>query len=129
MADQFPGIKPATRRFRLGQFPVKIYRALSGATVKRAFGNRAYGYELSLGFENITDSAVVQIIDHYNATSAGFQRFTLPAEIFAGMNAALTGRIQSPTQIKWEYAEPPDVDSVITGLSTVSVVFVGELDY
>ena len=50
MAEQFPKIKPTTRAFKLGSFPVKVYRALSGATVKRAFGNRATGYELQLGF-------------------------------------------------------------------------------
>lgn len=129
MAAQFPGIKPASRSFRLGQFPTKVYRALSGATVKRSFGNRAYGYELQLSFENIADAVAVQIIDHYNSTSAGFERFTLPAELFAGMSTALTATVQAPTQIKWEYAQPPDVQSVITGRSTVAVTLTGELDY
>jgi hypothetical protein len=110
MTAQFPGIKPAERSFRLGQYPVKSYRALSGATVKRAFGNRAYGYELQLSFNNISDAVTSQLIDHYNATSGGFERFTLPAELFVGMSSTLASKIQSPTQIKWEYTNPPEVE-------------------
>jgi len=129
MTAQFPGIKPAERSFRLGQYPVKSYRALSGATVKRAFGNRAYGYELQLSFNNISDAVTSQLIDHYNATSGGFERFTLPAELFVGMSTTLAGKIQSPTQIKWEYTNPPEVKSVINGRSTVTINLAGELDY
>lgn len=129
MSEQFPKIKPSSRSFKPGQFPVKVYRAASGATVKRAFGNRAFGYQLEVEFENILDSVALQIIDHYNSTKGGFERFTLPADLFVGMSAALTATIQSPTQIKWEYAEAPDVKSVILGRSSVSVNFVGELDY
>lgn len=129
MTAQFPGIKPSSRSFKPGQFPVKVYRAASGATVKRAFGNRAFGYQLEVQFENILDSVALQIVDHYNTTKAGFERFTLPSELFVGMSAALTAIIQSPTQIKWEYAEPPEVQSVIVGRSSVGVSFVGELDY
>lgn len=129
MTAQFPGIKPAERSFRLGQYPVKSYRALSGAVVKRAFGNRAYGYELQLSFNNISDAVTVQLINHYEATSGGFERFTLPAELFAGMSSTLTGKIQSPTQIKWEYVNPPEVKSVINGRSTVTINLAGELDY
>lgn len=129
MTAQFPGIKPAERSFRLGQYPVKTYRALSGATVKRAFGNRAYGYELQLSFNNISDAVTAQLIDHYDATKGGFERFTLPAELFAGMSTTLTSKIQSPTQIKWEYVNPPEVRSVINGRSTVTINLAGELDY
>ena len=129
MTAQFPGIKPAERSFRLGQYPVKSYRALSGATVKRAFGNRAYGYELQLSFNNISDAVTSQLIDHYNATSGGFERFTLPAELFVGMSTTLAGKIQSPTQIKWEYTNPPEVKSVINGRSTVTINLAGELYY
>jgi hypothetical protein len=129
MAAQFPGIKPSERSFRPGQYPVKVYRALSGATVKRAFGNRAYGYEMQLSFINITDAVTTQLINHYNSTSGGFERFTLPAELFTGMDALLAALVQAPTQIKWEYTAPPDVKSVYSGRSTVTVTLAGELDY
>jgi hypothetical protein len=129
MAEQFPGIKPTTRAFKLGTFPVKTYRALSGATVKRAFGNRASGYELQLGFENISDATTEQLLAHYNGSSGGFNRFTLPASLFAGMTTTLRGYIQAPTSIRWGYAGPPEVQSVYTGRSRVSITLIGELDF
>lgn len=129
MAEQFPSIKPTTRAFKLGSFPVKTYRALSGATVKRAFGNRASGYELQLGFDNISDTITAQLLAHYNGSSGGFDRFTLPADLFAGMTDTLRGYIQAPTSIRWEYAGPPEVQSVYTGRSRVSITLIGELDF
>lgn len=129
MAAQFPGVKPTERSFRLGQYPTKVYRALSGATVKRSYGNRPYSYELKLSFTNIPDTTTTQLLTHYTSTSGGFERFTLPTELFAGMSTALTAQIQSPTQIKWEYTTPPEVTSVYTGLSTVTITLAGELDY
>jgi hypothetical protein len=129
MAEQFPRIKPTTRAFKLGTFPVKTYRALSGATVKRAFGNRASGFELQLGFDNIPDATTEQLLAHYNGSSGGFDRFTLPADLFAGMTTTLRGYIQAPTSIRWEYAGPPEVQSVYTGRSRVSITLIGELDF
>jgi len=129
MAEQFPRIKPTTRAFKLGSFPVKVYRALSGATVKRAFGNRATGFELQLGFDNIPDATTEQLLAHYNASQGGFDRFTLPADLFAGMTTGLRGYIQAPTSIRWEYAGPPEVESVFIGRSRVSITLLGELDY
>lgn len=129
MAEQFPAIKPTTRAFKLGSFPVKTYRSLSGATVKRAFGNRAYGFELQLGFDNISDATTEQLLAHYNGSSGGFERFTLPADLFAGMTDSLRGYIQAPANIRWEYAGAPEVESVFTGRSRVSITLIGELDY
>jgi hypothetical protein len=129
MAAQFPGIKPTDRSFRLGQYPTKVYRALSGATVKRSYGNRPYAYEIKLSFTNIPDTTTTQLLTHYTSTRGGFERFTLPAELFAGMSAALTSQIQAPTQILWEYTSPPEVTSVYTDRSTVAITLAGELEY
>lgn len=129
MSAQFPGIKPAGRSFKLGTFPVKTYRALSGATVKRSFGNRSFGYELSLDYTNIPDGSTASLIDHYNETAGGFERFTLPADLFAGMTTTLAGKIQSPGSIQWEYSGPPEVTSVYPGRSNVKIQLNGELQY
>lgn len=129
MAEQFPNIKPAERNFRLGQYPVKSYRALSGVTVKRAFGNRPYGYSLELSFNNITDDVTTQILNHYDGTSGGFERFTLPDTLFSGMSSSLTSKIQAPSQIKWEYVGPPEVQSVVPGRSNVRFTLAGEINY
>jgi len=127
MSLPFPDIKPSARSFKMGTFPTKVYRAMSGAIVKRSFGNRPTGYELSLEFENITDANAALIVKHYNDVSAGFVGFTIPATVLAGMATGLQSYIQAPVGIKWEYATAPEVQSVITGRSSVSVRLVGEL--
>lgn len=129
MAAQFPSIKPAGRSFKLGAFPTKVYRALSGATVKRSFGNRAFGYELNLEYSNIKDDITVQLVDHYTNTSGGFERFTLPDALFEGMTTTLKGKVQAPTQIQWEYAGAPEITSVFPGVSSVQIQLIGELTY
>ena len=125
----FPSIRPTGRSYTPGQFPTKTYRGLSGATVKRVFGNRAFGHTIDLQFENISDTNTKTIIDHYYGQYGSYSRFTLPDDIFSGMSTTLKGVVQAPINILWEYAEPPQVESVFNGRSTVTVRLVGELDY
>jgi hypothetical protein len=126
----FPSIRPTGRSYAPGQFPTKIYRGLSGATVKRIFGNRSFGHSIELEFANITDANVRLILDHYYARGGNYTRFALPNEIFSGMSASLRAVVQAPhPNILWEYAQPPQVESVFNGRSTVTVSLIGELDY
>ena len=125
----FPSIRPTGRSYSPGQFPTKIYRGLSGATVKRVFGNRSFGHVINLQFENISDANTKAILDHYYGQFGNYARFTLPDAAFSGTSSALKGVLQAPTNILWEYAEPPQVESVFNGRSTVIVRLVGELDY
>ena len=127
MALVFPAIKPTARSFKQGAFPTKVYRALSGATAKRSFGNRAYGFELQLQFENVRDAVAELILKHYSDTSGGFERFTLPTEVLAGMGGGLSGYANPTATIRWEYTGAPDVSSVRDGISSVRVSLVGEL--
>lgn len=127
MSVPFPDVKPTGRSFTPGQFPTKVYRALSGATVKRSFGNRAYGNQMTLEFDNIDDTTAALILKHYTDTSAGFERFSLPAAVFVGMSATLQSYAQSPSTILWEYTDPPEVESVTCGFNRVRVSLIGEL--
>jgi hypothetical protein len=128
MSTPFPSLKPSAREIKLGAFPTKTYRALSGATVKRSFGNRPFGYELQLEFRNIADTITAQILQHYTTNSGGFARFTLPEALFAGMSATLQSYTRNPAGILWEYASPPSVQSVQADISTVQITLVGELN-
>lgn len=128
MSVAFPQIKPSDREFTLGTFPTKSYRSLSGATVKRSFGNRPYGFQLRLVFTNVKDEITNQLLGHYETTRAGFERFTIPSTVFAGMSNDLRARIQQPYNIRWEYASPPTVQSVYRGISTVTIDLNGELN-
>ena len=136
MASKFPAIRPTSRTFTMGDYPSKTYTSLSGAIFKRAFGNRQTGYTLNLTFRNIGDTSELrslsgtakQIIDHYNSVDGTYDKFNLPHRMFAGMDDGLETLIQAPSNISWRYAAPPQVESVKTGVSTVIVSFIGELD-
>ena len=124
---RFPALKPTARSFKPGDYPSKTYRALSGAIVKRGFGNRATGYELQLEFANISDSVLNQILDHYLGQKGTLTSFTLPTSVVTGYSTAVGNAIRVPDGIEWFYASAPEVQSVIKGISTVRVTFNGEL--
>ena len=126
MAD-FPALTPTARSFQLGQYPVKTYRAMSGATLRRSFGNRAFGHTLDLQFDNVPEATVNTIIDHYNTQGGGTLGCTLPATVFGGYSTDLRNRAQNPTGIEWLYAEPPSVSSVLRDRSSVTVKLIGEI--
>ena len=123
----FPALKSTARSFQLGQYPVKTYRAMSGAVVRRSFGNKAFGYTLDLEFANIPEATVNTIIDHYNGQQGGTLGFAIATAVFAGYTVTLQGKVRNPSGIEWLYAEPPNVSSVIRGISTVTVKLIGEM--
>jgi hypothetical protein len=124
---RFPALKPSARSFQLGQYPVKTYRAMSGAVVRRSFGNKAFGYTLDLQFENEPEATVNTIIDHYNGQQGGTLGFEIASAVFAGYSANLQNKVRVPPGIEWFYAEPPNVSSVIAGISTITVKLIGEM--
>jgi len=132
----FPSIKPTTRSFSMGDYPSKTYRSLSGAIFKRAFGNRQTGYTMDLTFKNIGDTSELrtnsgtakEIMDHYGNVDGTFESFTLPARVFEGMDNGVRDLVRSPADVKWRYAEAPKVQSVKSGISTVVVKLVGEIE-
>jgi hypothetical protein len=100
---------------------------MSGAVVRRSFGNKAFGYTLELEFANVPETTVNTIIDHYNGQQGGTLGFAIATAVFAGYTVTLQGKVRSPSGIEWLYAEPPNVSSVIGGISTVTVKLVGEM--
>jgi hypothetical protein len=130
MAD-FPRIKPTTRSFTMGQYPTKIYRALSGRTIRRSFGSRPFGATLDLTFENVPETVLSAIYSHYHGQKGDSIGFGLPLELLAGLPAAATITAQlrqgSPfSGMVWFYAESPSVENTFRNLSTISVQLVAE---
>jgi hypothetical protein len=128
MSRTFPAIKPASRQFTGGVYPTKIYRSLAGTAFKRSFGSKPGNFRMSLVFSNIKDPVTKQILDHYYETAAGFSRFALPAQIFAGMSNELSAVAAQASTIRWEYENPPEVESVYNGISNVTVNLSGEIN-
>lgn len=111
----------------MGEYPVKIYRALSGKTVRRSFGNRPFGFSLNLSYENVRESVVQSIINHYNIQQGQTIGFDLPTAVFAGLSLPTIALIRAPSQTLWFYAEPPSIEAVHRSISTVSVKLIGDL--
>ncbi len=133
----FPSLKPTQRSMSMGQQPVKEYRSLNGAIVRRSFGNRRFAYLLDLTFENISEASLALIWDHYHNNQTVQNGFAVPDIVFSGYssNEALgrpdgfVSRINRMAGIIWFYTEPPQVESVVLSYSNVQVRLSGELSY
>lgn len=133
----FPLLRPAQRTISMGQAPIKEYRALNGAIVRRSFGNKRFGYVVELTFQNITEASVSLIWDHYHDNQNLQNGFSLPDSIFSGYSTnetigrpeGLVSRVNRMANITWFYIEPPSIESVERSRSTVQVRLAGELRY
>ena len=125
MAD-FPRIKPSSRRFALGDYPTKFYKALSGKVPRRNFGNKAFGHSIELSFDNIKEDIVQSVINHYDGQGGQTTGFTIPLEIFTGLSL-IQNSLRSPSETLWFYAEAPSITSVYRDMSSMTVKLVAEL--
>lgn len=131
MAVAFPSIKPSSRSYSPGRYPQTEFRAQNGTLTVVRFGSRRVDAELTLGFQNITDSEATAILGNYEVVNGAWDWVTFTA---ADGSAGAAGGLQQYLQesggsgLRWRYAEPPSVSSVQPGLSTVQCKFVGCLD-
>lgn len=120
----FPNIKPASRAFSPGDFPMKMYKSQSGVETRILYGSRRTGGELTLSYENINDNIAAQFTTHYDETKGTYATFTLPSNTYAGTSSSY---VNPGTGNAWRYAEPPQITSVKSGVSTVQVKLVAAL--
>lgn len=120
----FPTLVPTSRSYDAGDFPVRTYKAQSGAETRILYGSRRNGMTLSLSFENVTDAQAEQFLDHFDETKGTFTTFTLPSQAFTGWSGNRDA-IDVPTGLSWRYNQAPSVANVKSGRSTVTVELVG----
>lgn len=127
----FPSITPNSRRYTAGVYPQRSFRTLSGVVARRTFGNMPYGAKLELSYIAVKDATVNALLDHYHAQTAANARFRLPSNVTAGMSvdvaAEVTGLSAARGNLRWEYEQPPQVESTRPGIYTVSISLLGEL--
>lgn len=111
----------------MGEYPTKIYRALSGKTVRRSFGNRPFGFSLELDYENVPEATVQAVINHYNTQQGQTLGFAVPNEVFAGLSATTINLIKAPSRTLWFYAEAPSIEAVYRNISNVGVKLIADL--
>jgi hypothetical protein len=130
VAATFPSIKPTARSYTPGEFAQMQFVALNGATTSIRYGQSRFNSQLALTFGNITDSEANQILDHYNERMATFDNVTFSTnDGLAGASGGLEDYMsESNSNLRWRYAEPPQVQSIYPGISTVTCKFIGYLD-
>lgn len=128
-AIAFPDIKPSARTYTPGQFPQTEFRAQNGALSILRYGNRRVDSTLSLEFRNITDDKAALIIQNYEDVNSQNNNVTFTQETGAsGASTAYSNFIrENGTGLKWRYAGPPQVTSVVKNRCTVVCEFVGNL--
>lgn len=130
-AVAFPDIRPSGRTYNPGKYPQQDFVALNGAVTRLLYGTKRTDAELSLDFNALTDSEVVQILSNYENVTRDNDWITFNANNASiGMITNLANYIQEtrPDGLRWRYAEPPEVVSISPNLSNVRCRFVGQLD-
>jgi hypothetical protein len=130
-AIAFPALKPSSRSYAPGKYPISEFAALNGAKTRVIYGNRRSDAELSLGFQNITDAQAASVLAHYELiTPTGDWASFSTNDGAAGASAPLADYLREVggSGLRWRYADAPSITSVHPGRSTVSVKFVGQLD-
>lgn len=106
-------------------------RSQSGVTTRRLWGSRPSEARLALTFANISDDNAALIAKAYNDAKGPNTDLSLPAILFQGASTTLTTWLNTSATgagMKWYFTEdPPSIDSVAPGRSTVSVNLVAEL--
>lgn len=116
----FPSLTPTSREFSAGDYPVKAYRAQSGAEIRILYGGDRLDAKLSLSFANITDAQAQQFLTHFDETLGTFSTFVLPAAALNGWSGT-TSALDAPPNTAWRYESAPRVASAAKGRSTVTV--------
>ena len=127
----FPDIVPTSRRYSPGEFPQTKFRALNGATTTLRYGNRRFNAELDVGFQNITDDQAAILLKLYEDVTVADDWVTFSVSNIAGGASSSLGvylREAGGSGLRWRFAEPPMIDSVKPGRSTVQCKFLGVLD-
>lgn len=117
-----PALTPTAMDFTAPEFPVKSNTSLSGVVSRRIFGNRGSRSTLQLNFDNIADSSAVEFLDAWNASRGQLNAVTVPSEVFDGADATLIAYVSDGGDgLIWHFAEPPQVQRIKPGISSVRV--------
>ena len=80
----FPILKPSSRTYDPGTYPVKTFRAQNGQETRILYGSERTDVKLSLSYANIGDPNAELFLDHYDEVQGTFQTFDLPGQALGG---------------------------------------------
>jgi len=85
----FPAaLKPTSRSFDPGSYPVKTFLSQSGAETRILYGSERTGARLSLSYENIGDASAGLFVSHYDEVQGTFKTFQLPDNALSGWGSS-----------------------------------------
>ena len=126
----FPAnISPTSRSYRPGKLPETVFQAQDGSRSYVSYGQNFVDAELTLNFANINDGEVLEILQHYASITGNDSVLFSAAQGFQGMDADLVnnGIEKGNDLLRWRYKDPPQVQSVYPGISSVQLQFIGVL--
>ena len=80
----FPNLKPSSRSYEPGSYPIKTFKAQNGAERRILYGTERTEVKLSLSYANIGDANAERILDHYDEVQGTFQTFKVPNIVLTG---------------------------------------------
>ena len=123
----YPTLTPSSRAFEAGDYPVKTYKAQSGAEIRILYGSKRTGMTLDLSYDNIPDTQADDFVAHFDETLGTFNTFALPNAVITGWSGTASAIDSSSTGNQWRYAQAPQVTNIRPGRSSVQVKLVGAL--
>ena len=124
MATDFPNVCPQSRRFTAGEYAVKRFSSVSGASSTRLYGSQPFDAQLQLTYL-LNDQDMAQFLASWHVSKGGAGIVNLGAAIYGGIDPALIAQMKS---YSWRWSAAPQVESEKAGLSRIQVSLIGTLD-
>ena len=125
----FPSnIVPTGRSYRPGKRPETVFEAQNGAVSLIQYGQQFVNAELTLAFANINDEEATDLLNHYASVVDDDYVVFSNSNGWQGIGIDLQRVMQNGQGVlRWRYKEPPQVQSIYPGISTVQLQFIGLL--
>jgi hypothetical protein len=114
----FPELEPATRSYNFGLFPLTEEPSVSAGIVRFRHSVTPQNYQLTLGYNALTDAEANLIRQHFQGQGGGYRSFQLPPIIWCGHT--FTGNVV-PTNTRWRYTAAPEEEHFSIGYVNVTV--------
>lgn len=124
-AGSYPDILPTDLSFTPPSHAIKKSRSQNGVTSMRLWSLKPGNGALSLIYTNIPDSEAEDICRAHTLAKGSFQPISIPEVVFCEQEPTLLAylTLAKYPYLKWVFAGPPQVRSVMTGISTVTAEF------
>lgn len=128
--SNFPSLRPATRQFSFGEYPVSMQTGFGGGTVRFLHGIGRSAVVMELTYQNLTQAEAKLIRDHYRIRQGSHQDFLLPDALWAGHSGPAN---IVPGLTRWKYGSQPEETQKRGGyvdltVSLISVTVITSMD-